>query len=1130
MKNRFKQIWEEHKSRDKKPEAGREDDIAKALEKMLNILSKSRNLELLEENRNLNLIKKKIWEEISKQHKKKKEIDDINKKIKQSKDHKAIFALKEKLQILKTPEPLEPLEMVNALLSLPKHPRYKIPILKNLLKRIDSLEETQELYPEELIYVSGELAITSLVTPLKHKIDLRKKFLEKTTQSLSIVTELPNKPGDLDNISGVVKILQESFKDVFNHNQELYKYQIELLVESLQLLLRVRGELKAWADVDKFVKQYKITDGQLLRMVHNAKSPDGGGIFNFLGGQDFNNLIKLLNKVEFLTQTHRLFYKTIINPSKADNLILKLKNYKTDLEYQIKFSFESFLSKRILLESDGNSGDHIIGQEYLRTLQLVIEVIDSIFNTEESSGRKIFLPYEISLVDIILEYLGIDNIIINANKYYKEQLHYTNIAIKWINGLQISKKEQIKKDFHYKEDRNAGVAIKLLDENQVLNNKPISKLKNNSTDYTGLSLFITKHLKQDHIVNIILEYITTQKIGKAGVEYLNYLKQHHLKEKLSLLNETKQILYFFEQIFLTKNIQHFQKILQILDLIELDSYSRDFLKIIDLREKSNLEFIQKTIDPIIYLISFFDFENMLSLNSDNKLVYQKIIQIEKYLTEQIGPMIKTLVKSTIQSEAELLDNFSYLIQYKSSKKLDAFSLLDLLIRLTEYGKLNTQNLLSVNGLDKLVMFKFINPIVVDDNDKFFLLFYLIDSGYGNIEIINEFLKIGITPNEPYNGRTSLDSITYQLTKVGRQTDFSLVPKKYTIDPEKQDQLLDVALHLIHNGANINSDGGHTRGFLPTLFSIIPREQSPYLYKKLLSDKEIISKLDLLEVDILQRNLAHLFCKDVLEIFYSFTNPQVAKTQVGSILTKIISSKNSHHLNKQDKEGNTPWHYLASSISSDFVNINTDFSLEKIKKVCDLSIQNRYGDTPLHTAFTEPGNPAAFYEFVLTDICPPTQWLKSPKLGLKIKNNQKQTVLDMIINAKNKLAASIINTYMAVVNYKIDLEDDCIFETARSKVDTFLKAIQGVPPYEIERTKYLGKKYDSTRYDNHSSCSSLSSSSSSSMPYLFSSSSTSHLAIELNMEGIGTEVSGLEYDWSPPVTPLGNSTDLTFTEI
>lgn len=621
--------------------------------------------------------------------------------------------------------------------------------------------------------------------------------------------------------------------------------------------------------------------------------------------------------------------------------------------------------------------------------------------------------------------------------------------------------------------------------------------------------------------------------------------------------KTKKFSVFFEQIFFTQNLQHFQKLLQLLDLIELDSYSSHFLKIIDLREKSNLEFIHKTIDPIIYLISFFGFENMLSLNSDNQLVYREITKIENYLTNQVGPMIKTLVQSTISNESELLDNFSYLIQDKSSKKLNPFSLLDLLIRLTEYGKLNTQNLLHVNGLDKLVMFKFINPIVVDDNDKFFLLFYLIDSGYGNIEIINEFLKIGTTPNEPYNGRTLLDSIAYQLTKVGREADFSLVPKKYIINPEKQDQLLDIALHLIHKGADINS-GSHTRGFLTTLFSIIPREQSPYLYKKLLSDEDIISKLDLLEVDILQRNLAHLFCKNVLEIFYSFTNPQVAKAQVGSILTKIISSKNFHHLNKQDKEGNTPWHYLASSISSDFVNINTDFSLEKIKKVFNLSAQNKYGNTPLHAAFTELGNPAAFYEFVLTDIYPPTQWLKCPKLGLKIKNKQEQTVLDMVISTKNKLAASIINTYMAVVNYKIDLDDDCTFETARSKVDTFLKAIQDVPPYEIERTKYLGEKYDSTRYDSHSSCSSLPSSSSSSMPQLFSSSSTSHLAIELNMEKTETEVSGLKHDWSPPGTPLsrteynwlplltslshtehdcsppgtplGDCTDLTFTEI
>lgn len=546
MKNRFKRMLIEYKSRGKKPENVIENDIAKALEKMISILSKYPDPELVKAKENLNLVKKKVWKELSNQQKKEKEIDDINKKIKDSKDHKAIFILKEQLQKLTTPEPLEPLEMVDALLSLPKHPRYKIPNLKKLSKRIESLETPQEFNTEELYYVLSQLTTTSLITPLKHKIHLRKDFLNKTINNLSIVTTLPNKPGDMDNINGVVKNLQESFKGVFTHNQELYKKQIDLLAETLTLLLTIRGELKGWADVNKFVKQYKITEGQFAQMVKNAKAPDGGGIFKFFGGHDLNNLIKLLDKVEFLTQHHRLFYKTIINPSRADNLILKLEKYKTDLQYQINFSFESFLSKRVLLDNDGNTRQQIIGQEYLKTLQLIIEVIDSIFNTEESSVEKMpLVHYEISLVDIILEYLGIDNIIINANKYYKEQLEYTNVAIKWITGLQISRDKQIKKDFDYKGYRNAGVAVKVLNEKQALNNTPISKLKNNSTYYTGLSSFITKHLKQADIVNIILGYIITDDIGKAGVEYLNYLKKHHLKEKLSLLNENQKILCFF---------------------------------------------------------------------------------------------------------------------------------------------------------------------------------------------------------------------------------------------------------------------------------------------------------------------------------------------------------------------------------------------------------------------------------------------------------------------------------------------------------------------------------------------------------------------------------------------------------
>jgi hypothetical protein len=448
--------------------------------------------------------------------------------------------------------------------------------------------------------------------------------------------------------------------------------------------------------------------------------------------------------------------------------------------------------------------------------------------------------------------------------------------------------------------------------------------------------------------------------------------------------------------------------------------------------------------------------------------------------------------------------------------------LDLLIRLTEYGKLHTQNLLSGDELDKLVMFKFTSQILFDEEDKFFLLFYLIDSGYANIEMVNELLKIEIDINEWYNGRTLLDSIAYQLTKVGRETDFPLLtPEKYVIDPEKQDRLIDVALYLIYNKADINS-GSHTRGFLTTLFSIMPSEQSPYLYKKLLSDQKVISQLDLQEVDLWGRNLAHLFCKDLLEIFYSFPYAQAAKVQVNNILISIISSKNSDLLGTaKDKEGNTSWHYLASSITANYINTKTDSSLEKIKPLLNLSSQNKYGDTPLHTSFTMLGDLAAFYEFVLTDIYSPSQWLKSPRLGLKIKNNQKQTVLDMIIHTKNKLAASVINVYMAVVNYKIDLDDSSTFETIRSKVDTYLKSIPQVPADELGRTIYLGERYGSTKYDSSSSSSSLSSSSTSSM-----SSSSSYYVTQLDSEIIERGRTDTVYDWHTTSPLTGESNDFT----
>jgi len=66
-----------------------------------------------------------------------------------------------------------------------------------------------------------------------------------------------------------------------------------------------------------------------------------------------------------------------------------------------------------------------------------------------------------------------------------------------------------------------------------------------------------------------------------------------------------------------------------------------------------------------------------------------------------------------------------------------------------------------------VCLPFTNQIVVKDDDKFSLLFYLIDSGYANINMVDKLLKKEIDINEWHNGRTLLDSITYQLTKVGR---------------------------------------------------------------------------------------------------------------------------------------------------------------------------------------------------------------------------------------------------------------------------------------------------------------------------------------------------------------------------
>ena len=59
---------------------------------------------------------------------------------------------------------------------------------------------------------------------------------------------------------------------------------------------------------------------------------------------------------------------------------------------------------------------------------------------------------------------------------------------------------------------------------------------------------------------------------------------------------------------------------------------------------------------------------ILDTNVSDEKVKKEIEKIEKHLSEQVGPNIKSLVTTAFDQENELLDNFSYLIDYEKHKK------------------------------------------------------------------------------------------------------------------------------------------------------------------------------------------------------------------------------------------------------------------------------------------------------------------------------------------------------------------------------------------------------------------------------------------------------------------------------
>lgn len=874
MKRTFLQLFE-YKSRDEQTEVVINEDTIKALEKMINILSKSPDPKLKGQKEKVTLIKKKTEEIILEKLKKEEDKADINKRIiqtnllaqdpsntegldsqnkekKYKKLKKQIFDLEMSLQKLITPKPLEPSEMIEVLL-------YSSDIdsdlsVKDILKILDKLSGKTPSH--NLIYISDSLVNPILKNHITSKIALRKAFLDQTTKDLSMVTKLPNKPSDLDNISGVVKNLQEGFKNVFTYNQELYKKQIDLLAESLQLLLLIRGKLKIWADVDKFAKQNNSANqDRLVTIVKKAQSPAGGGIFDILGGQELNLLNNLVGKVELLTQDYCSFYKAFFVAESNYYLPSKIDSFREILINHRDTGFES-------LPKLGNAEKFFF--QTLKQKDALIEIINSVIGKPESL--------------IVLEYLGITAS--RLNNHYHTQLLYTNLAIKELKTIQTTFKK----------------------ESKYANKFEIDEL------YPASFFDIDNYFKNIKITNIILGYVDIK--NSATEEYLSILTKYNLQEKLLSLKSTQQVLNFFNKIFIYKGeIKYFKDFLTVVGLIEINAEVSKFLKIIDVRNELNFEFIQKIIYHLIVdIFKFFRFDDIKSLDSlQKKLIQQKIKEIEKYLVNNTGPMIEDLVRRAISNESELLDNLSYLVtpknSLKSSKNTNPLKLLNLLISLSEYGEFTPEKLLTKESIHKIITLnqdKIIKVIrEIDGTEQYgwhvrlsgssmvsnydartSVLFNLIDLGCINMEIMDEFSKIGIDPNKSYKGRTLLDSIAYQLTKVIREPDFYTMPaiQKYIVSPEKQDQLINVALYLIHQRADINSFS-HKNGFLTTVFSLIPSGQSPYLYKKLLYQQEVISKLDLQEIDLWGRNIAHLFCKDLSEVFDSFISPIQAKMDV-----------------------------------------------------------------------------------------------------------------------------------------------------------------------------------------------------------------------------------------------------------
>jgi hypothetical protein len=855
------------------------------------------------------------------------------------------------------------------------------------------------------------------------------------------------------------------------------------------------------------------------------------------------NLEEIVKDVSFLVKDFSLLYDFVEpDQNSPQNLMRLLKNHQKFLYQQKESNHKKFLKAQdfydlgFVREKDGSvkrkdvilqpkygqlvKSDHEVlskkiidlQEEYLKDL---LEMLISCFNESSLTSKSLLTraiskyTKESSLISIVMEYLDPEELPLNFSKkpeylinsslgkakYYSEQLKYTDTAVVLLTKMQ---KEYITaKKFESSLFSNIYQAI-----GDVFEESIISIIK----EYAYLSSSDTSSVSSGY------------KYNESEESYYNKILQ--INANIKFLTKAQNAIKFCYYLRTSGKVSELQEFLFNLNFINIElSFSNGFTKLMD-GKLSAVLFIDQMIKVATKIIGFFDFNTVKKLGTDEQLKIAVVKKIEDYLVKDLSLVIKSLVGRTIEQEHSLLDSLGYFINHISSegtKNIKVPELLNMLIRLADYNPTVSKQLFNTKILDDLV-----KRALFDKEDISKVLYDLVRSGKADMEIIDQFLKAGAYINFVYNGKGYLHLTASQLTAVGREPQLNYkevydIPRiqQHKIDPDKQDKLIETALFLVEKGADINLKNKDGSGFLTSLFSKLPGEQGRYLYLIFLRDENILKQLSLEDCDVYGRNLLHLLFRDMLDFFYSSSNKIYTKRAFADVTRKIIGKENPEHaLYLQDKEKNTPLHYLAGSITEEFwdlrdtLGIRVEFRVGLPKFKFDLlNVKNIYGETPLHAAFSKASDACAFFDFVLYRLCSPMQWYDNPEVSLHAKNIKGISVLDMVIDSGSQRIASAINAYLSNIIYKLGIDRETgikeadklfVFDKDSNLVSVNVGLLDEYLPSELSqgseivKTILLSYLYQSSQeYNTSSSCSSLSSSSSSSMPsYSISSSSSS----------------------------------------